>query len=105
MLHDPNNIWVAANVKETELARFGVGASASVTVDAFPSQPIVGRISWIGPVATSQFALIPNANPSGNFTKVTQRIPIRIDLELTADSLQPARLRPGMMVEVAIDAE
>ncbi|WP_416899863.1 MAG: HlyD family secretion protein [Minwuia sp.] len=98
MMHDPGNVWVAANVKETELHRFDVGSVAKIKVDAFPGRDMTGTVTWIAPAATSQFALLPNPNPSGNFTKVTQRVPVRIDLDgdLTG-------LRPGMMVEVAID--
>ena len=98
MLHDPDNVWVAANVKETEISRFGVGSTAAITVDAYPDLKLSGRVTWIGPAATSQFALLPNPNPSGNFTKVTQRVPVRIDIEGARELL-----RPGMMVEVAID--
>jgi membrane fusion protein, multidrug efflux system len=100
MLHDPANVWVAANVKETELHRFAPGASVSVVVDAFPDRVLTGKVSWIGPSANSQFALIPNPTPSGNFTKVTQRVPVRIDFASALDWV-----RPGMMVEVAIVAE
>lgn len=99
MLHDPENVWVAANVKETEINRFAVGSTAAITVDAYPDLKLSGRITWIGPAATSQFALLPNPNPSGNFTKVTQRVPVRIDIQGPR-----SLLRPGMMVEVAIDA-
>lgn len=100
MIHDPDNVWVAANIKETELGRFRVGSRAIVRVDAFPGREITGRVTWIAPAASSVFALLPNPNPSGNFTKVTQRVPVRIDLEGAKEGL-----RPGMMVEVAIDAE
>jgi membrane fusion protein (multidrug efflux system) len=100
MIHDPDNVWVAANVKETELYRFNVGSRTTVTVDAYPGRTFEGKITWIAPAATSQFALLPNPNPSGNFTKVTQRVPIRIDLQGDRQGL-----RPGMMVEVAIHVE
>ncbi|MDF1719360.1 MAG: HlyD family secretion protein [Minwuia sp.] len=100
MLHDPDNVWVSANVKETELDRFQVGSTAVITIDAHPNEKVMGRVTWIGPAATSQFALLPNPNPSGNFTKVTQRVPVRIDISGTRE-----RLRPGMMVEVAIDVD
>lgn len=100
MIHDPENVWVAANVKETELGRFNVGSKASVTVDAYPGRTFEGTITWIAPAASSQFALLPNPNPSGNFTKVTQRVPVRIDLAGEKDGL-----RPGMMVEVAIHVD
>lgn len=99
MIHNPDNVWIAANVKETELSRFDVGSRATVTVDAYPGREFEGTITWIAPAASSQFALLPNPNPSGNFTKVTQRVPVRIDLQGDRKDL-----RPGMMVEVAIDA-
>lgn len=99
MLHDPTKVWIALNVKETELSRFAVGATARVRIDAFPGRELLGKVTWIASAATNQFALLPNPNPSGNFTKVTQRVPVRIDLRAVS-----ADLRPGMMAEVAIDA-
>jgi len=97
MVHNPANVWVSANVKETELGRFSPGSRATVTVDAYPGRAFTGTVTWVAPAASSQFALLPNPNPSGNFTKVTQRVPVRIDLEGDRSGL-----RPGMMVEVAI---
>ncbi|MEC9347091.1 MAG: HlyD family secretion protein [Pseudomonadota bacterium] len=97
MVHNPDNVWVSANVKETELSRFEVGASVEIVVDAWPDAHFTGTVTWIGPAATSQFALLPTPNPSGNFTKVTQRVPVRIDIEGPKQLL-----RPGMMVEVDI---
>jgi len=98
MYHDPNDIWVDANIKETDFGRLKVGAPATVTVDAYPGRKFKGTVSRVGHAATSQFALLPNPNPSGNFTKVTQRLPVRISVEQ-----QDGLLRPGMMVEVEID--
>lgn len=99
ILHDPGNVWVSANVKETELRHFDQGATARVTVDAYPGLTLRGRVTRIGSSATSEFALLPSPNPSGNFTKITQRVKIRIDL----DDTQGLTLRPGMMVGVSID--
>ncbi|MFB0923090.1 MAG: HlyD family secretion protein, partial [Alphaproteobacteria bacterium] len=65
---------------------------------AYPDQTFSGKVARIGEAATSEFALLPNPNPSGNFTKVTQRLPVRI----TLDPSQVA-LRPGMMVVVNIE--
>ena len=98
MFHDPSRIWVEANVKETEVARLKVGMPVQVHVDAYRDQVFEGSIYRIGQAATSKFALLPDPNPSGNFTKITQRLPIRILLK-DKDTL----LRPGMMVEVSID--
>ncbi len=64
----------------------------------YPGREFHGRVIRLGHAATSEFALLPSPNPSGNFTKVTQRLPVRITLEQ-----QDYLLRPGMMVEVAID--
>ncbi|MFZ5719122.1 MAG: HlyD family secretion protein [Pseudomonadota bacterium] len=99
MYHDPKNVWVDANVKETDFRKLAVGAEATVKVDAYPRRKFKARVQRIGGAATSQFALLPNPNPSGNFTKVTQRLPVRLVLE-GANGF----LRPGMMVEVNIDA-
>jgi membrane fusion protein, multidrug efflux system len=98
MYHDPTQIWVDANVKETEFSRLKIGAPATITVDAYPDLEFHGEVARLGHAATSEFALLPSPNPSGNFTKVTQRLPVRIALEQ-----EESLLRPGMMVEVAID--
>ncbi len=98
MIHDQNNIWVNANIKEGEIRHVKIGAHASVTVDAYPGETFDGKVVRIGNAATSQFALLPNPNPSGNFTKIAQRLEVRIDV-----AQRDYLLKPGMMVEVAID--
>jgi membrane fusion protein, multidrug efflux system len=98
VIHDPNDVWVLANVKETDIRDVHRGSQATVSVDAYPDRDFVGVIRRVGNAATSQFALLPNPNPSGNFTKITQRIEVRIDVEQDAELL-----KPGMMVEVEID--
>jgi membrane fusion protein (multidrug efflux system) len=98
--HDPSTVWVDANVKETEFRRLTPGAAAQITIDAYPDREFRGEVVRIGEAATSQFALLPSPNPSGNFTKVTQRLPARISIEQ-----QDGLLRPGMMVEVSIDVD
>jgi len=97
MFHDPDEIWVEANVRETEVRLLRPGLKADIRVDAYPGKVFAGEVFRIGQTATSKFALLPDPNPSGNFTKITQRLPVRIRL---ADK-DPA-LRPGMMVEVSI---
>lgn len=98
MYHAPEDIWIDANVKETEYGRIHVGSKASITVDAFSGRTFEGEVIAMGGAATSQLALLPSPNPSGNFTKVTQRLPIRVSID-AADT----ELRPGMMVEVYVD--
>ena len=99
MFHDPQSIWVEANVKETDIARLKPGMAAEIKVDAYPGRTFKGEVFRIGHAATSKFALLPDPNPSGNFTKITQRLPVRIRL-VDKDPL----LSPGMMVEVNIAA-
>ncbi len=98
LMHDPESIWVEANIKETELADVRLGLPAEVVVDAYPGRIFKAQVSLIGNSATSTFALLPNPNPSGNFTKITQRIPIHLSIKQ-----EELMLKPGMMVEVSID--
>jgi membrane fusion protein (multidrug efflux system) len=98
MFHDPSKIWVEANVKETDVGLLERGMKARIRVDAYRGREFEGTVYRIGQAATSKFALLPDPNPSGNFTKITQRLPVRIVLEQPDD----VRLRPGMMVEVDI---
>jgi len=98
MYHAPDDVWIDANVKETDFGRIRVGSQASITVDAFPGRTFKGEVIGMGGAATSQLALLPSPNPSGNFTKVTQRLPIRVSIDAAG-----IELRPGMMVEVYAD--
>lgn len=98
MFHDPKEIWVEANVKETDIGHLKPGMPADIKVDAYPGQIFKGEVLRIGQAATNRFALLPDPNPSGNFTKITQRLPLRVKLVE-----RDARLRPGMMVEVIIE--
>ncbi len=97
MFHDPQHTWVEASVKETDVGRLKPGMQADIRVDAYPGMVFKGEVFRIGQAATNRFALLPDPNPSGNFTKITQRLPLRVKL-----IEQDARLRPGMMVEVYI---
>lgn len=101
MMHDPDNVWVEANIKETELRLLKIGQPVNVHVDAFPNAGVSGTVERIGSATTAKFALLPTPNPSGNFTKITQRVPVRIALDRSPDA--DIRLSPGMMVEVEID--
>ena len=95
MVHDSARIRVEANVKETDIRFFQLGKTVTVTVDALPGRTFNGTVERIGQAATSEFSLLPNPNPSGNFTKITQRLPVRLSL-LQQENL----LKPGMMVEL-----
>ncbi len=98
LMHDPAHIWIDANIKETEIRHLQPGNPVAIHVDAYPGRKFNGEVKLVGNAATSQFSLLPQGNASGNFTKVTQRLPVRISIS-QADEL----LRPGMMVEVAIE--
>ena len=98
LLHDPDDVWVEANIKETQVGRLKLGQKVFVSVDAYPDERFIGRVARIGSATTARFALIPTPNPSGNFTKITQRMPVKIDMVE-----MPKPLTPGMMVEVEID--
>ncbi len=99
LVHDPDSVWVEANIKETRIARVRLGAAVRVDVDAFPGQPLAGKVIRIRDVATGEFALLPSPNASGVFTKITQRVPIKISL-----AEHDLTLRPGTMVTIAIAA-
>lgn len=91
-----NSIWVQANYKETQLTDVAKGDAAEVTVDALPGVVLKGHVEEIAPASGSQFALLPPDNAAGNYTKVVQRIPVKIVLDL--DPAIAKRLRPGMSV-------
>ena len=95
------DVWVLANFKETQLGKMRVGQSATIGIDAIPGKTFRGFVDSWSPGSGSVFALLPPDNATGNFTKIVQRIPVRIRL----DSHDPliGRLRPGMSVEASID--
>src|SRR6266853_2466502 len=76
--------WVAANFRETQLTNIKVGDPAEIRLDVYPGQFIKGRVLEIAPASGSQFALLPPDNATGNFTKVVQRVPVKIALDDTA---------------------
>ena len=84
----------------TQVGRLHIGQSVEISADAFPGQTLTGRIDSFSPATGSEFALIPIENASGNFTKITQRVPVRIVVEQGSDAMA---LRPGLSVEVRVD--
>ena len=91
--------WVQANYRETQLTHIKVGDPAEITVDTFPGQKLHGKVLEIAPASGSQFALLPPDNATGNFTKVVQRIPVKIALDPSSLS---AQLRPGLSVTATV---
>ena len=97
------NVYVIANYKETQLTRVRPGQPVDITVDSFPNEKLHGRVERISPASGSQFALLPPDNATGNFTKVVQRIPVRIALDKNQPLLE--RLLPGMSVVTNIHTD
>jgi membrane fusion protein (multidrug efflux system) len=95
-------IWVIANYKETQLTHMAVGQRAEITVDTFPGHTLRGHLLAFAPASGAEFALLPPDNATGNFTKVVQRIAVKIVID-DADGLTD-RLEPGMSVEAKVDA-
>jgi membrane fusion protein (multidrug efflux system) len=94
------NVWVIANYKETQLTHMAVGEKAEIKVDTFPGRILRGHVLAFAPGAGSQFALLPPDNATGNFTKVVQRVAVKIAID-DADGLVD-RLRPGMSVVATV---
>jgi membrane fusion protein (multidrug efflux system) len=96
------DVWIQANYKETQLTNIRQGDVADITIDTFPGTVLHGKVAEISPASGSQFALLPPDNATGNFTKVVQRIPVKIVLD-PGHPLQ-GRLRPGFSAVVTIHA-
>jgi membrane fusion protein (multidrug efflux system) len=94
------DVWVQANYKETQLRHMRSGDPAEIRVDAFPGVVLKGKVDQLAPASGSQFALLPPDNATGNFTKIVQRIPVKIVLD--PDQSTAAQLRPGLSVIVTV---
>lgn len=106
-IYDIKNVWVTADLEETKLSSIKVGDRAELSVDAYPDQKFEGTIYQIGSNTASQFSLIPPSNAAGNFTKVTQRVPIKISVKPVNKSGKEIKnsnikLLPGMSVEISV---
>lgn len=96
-----NKVYVLANFKETQVRNMRPGQKATVTVDAFSGTALEGVIDSISPATGSEFSLLPPENATGNFTKIVQRVPVKI--ALPANSALAQNMRPGMSVAVTVD--
>lgn len=94
-------VYVDANFKETQLGRLHPGQKVDVEVDAYPDETFHGRVVSVAPASGSVFSLLPPENATGNFTKIVQRVPVRIELDEAARD--KAELRPGMSVVATVD--
>jgi membrane fusion protein (multidrug efflux system) len=96
-----SGVWVVANFKETQLARIRAGESATFTADGYPGRVFHGRVESIAGATGARFALLPPDNATGNYVKVTQRVPVKIVLSGAPDP--ESVLRPGMSVTATVD--
>ncbi|WP_170218850.1 HlyD family secretion protein [Xanthobacter autotrophicus] len=94
-------VYVDANFKETQLGRLHQGQRVRVWVDAYPDRDFVGTVMSVSPASGSVFSLLPPENATGNFTKIVQRVPVRIGFD--AGALEGRNLRPGMSVTAVVD--
>jgi membrane fusion protein, multidrug efflux system len=98
-----NNSWIVANFKETQLSKIKSGQLVEVKLDAFPSQTFIGRVDSISPASGAQFSLLPPDNATGNFTKIVQRISVKIILDPQSIKGYRSRITAGMSAEVTIE--
>ena len=96
-----DSVYVEANFKETQIGRLKPGQKALLSVDAYAEQPIEGVVESVAPASGAQFSLLPPENATGNFTKIVQRVPVRV--KVPADVARQGLLRPGLSVVVDVD--
>ncbi|GHA45940.1 hemolysin D [Photobacterium aphoticum] len=95
------NVWIEANFKETQLAGIHQGQSVNVEIDAYPGQPLEGIVQSFSPATGAKFALLPPENATGNFTKIVQRVPVKITIP--DQKALKGRLIPGLSVVATVD--
>lgn len=96
------DVWIEANFKETQLAKMKAGQEAEITVDALPGHVFIGTVESFSPASGAQFAMLPADNATGNFTKVVQRVPVKIHLDAESIRGFEERLRPGLSTVVSV---
>lgn len=96
-------VWVTANLKETQLKRLRAGQLVKLSVDSFPGRTFTGRVESIAPASGAQFALLPPDNATGNFTKIVQRVPVKIVFDEASLGDCTGRIVPGMSVFVKVN--
>ncbi len=97
----PSDVWISANFKETQMSDIHPGETAFFTVDAYPDSTFHGVVQSISPATGAKFSLLPPDNSTGNFIKVTQRVPVKILVD--RDNYSKTPLRPGMSVDITIN--
>ena len=100
MIVDASHPWITANPKETDLSAIRVGQNVKIEIDAFSGRVLSGRVASLSPGTGAEFALLPAQNASGNWVKIVQRVPIRIEFD---EAVRVDALRSGMSASVEID--
>jgi len=95
--------WVVANFKETQLGKMQPGQNVEIKIDAFPGRTFTGKVNSVAPASGAKFALLPPDNATGNFTKIVQRIPVKIVFDAESIRGYESRITPGMSVVVAVE--
>ena len=99
---DSGEVWITANYKETQMAHIEPGAEVDIKVDAIPGIVFTGKVESLSSATGAALSLLPQDNSAGNFVKVRQRIPVRIEFTADNDAADIARLRAGMNVECEV---
>jgi membrane fusion protein (multidrug efflux system) len=94
--------WISANFKETQLEHVRPGQPVTIKLDTFPHRTFLGHVTGVSPASGAQFALLPQENATGNFTKVVQRIPVKIEFDPRSIKSYETRILPGMSAVVGI---
>ncbi len=97
--------WVVANYKETQLGKMRIGQPVAIYIDAIPNHDFIGRVDSFSPGSGSTFALLPSDNATGNFTKIVQRIPIKIVFDPQSIKGYEARIVPGLSAESSVNVK
>jgi membrane fusion protein (multidrug efflux system) len=100
-----NDYWVTANFKETQLGEIKPGETVEVKIDAFDNHPFIGKVNSISPASGAEFALLPPDNATGNFTKIVQRIPVKIVLDPQSVKGYESLITPGMSAVVSVSTQ
>jgi membrane fusion protein, multidrug efflux system len=100
-----NNVWAIANFKETQLAKMHPGQAVEIKIDSFPKHPFIGKLESLSPASGAKFSLLPPDNATGNFTKVVQRIGVKVLFDPQSIKDYESRIAPGMSATVTVETE
>ena len=95
--------WIVANFKETQLEKMHAGQTVEIKIDSFKHHIFQGKVDSLSPASGSKFALLPSDNATGNFTKIVQRVPVKIVFDSKSIQGYVSRINPGMSAVVSVD--